>query len=154
MEIPEGVAILPLEEKRRYIIELRKEGKTYREIAKILKVSPVDISRVLRGVVKKDEITELKEKVEEISEIMDFYDLAKLIGKRNQTICGFCKGEYCKLWRLQPGSIKWEIREEKVKGEKVYRLNVKKHVEFCALCYMPILKEVLKEIKKRSEDWW
>jgi len=96
MEIPKEVAILPLEEKEKYIIELRKQGKTYREIAKILKVSPVDISRVLRGVVKKDEITELKEKV---GEIMDFYDLAKLIGKRNQTICDFVKESIVKNGR-------------------------------------------------------
>jgi len=137
MEIPKEVAILPLEEKEKYIIELRKQGKTYREIAKILKVSPVDISRVLRGVVKKDEITELKEKV---GEIMDFYDLAKLIGKRNQTICGFCKGEYCK---------KWEIREEKVKGEKVYRLNVKKT---CGILRFVLYADFERSFKRDEEE--
>ncbi|MEM4819503.1 MAG: helix-turn-helix domain-containing protein, partial [Nanopusillaceae archaeon] len=46
MELPENVALLPLREKEKYIVELRKQGKTYREIVKILKVSPSTVARV------------------------------------------------------------------------------------------------------------
>lgn len=45
--IPEEVALLPPEEKAKLIVELRRQGKTYREIQSQVKVSPRDIKRAL-----------------------------------------------------------------------------------------------------------
>ena len=39
---------LSVKEKEKYVIELRKQGKTYREIAHELKISPREISRILK----------------------------------------------------------------------------------------------------------
>ena len=146
MEIPKEVAILPLEEKEKYIIELRKQGKTYREIAKILKVSPVDISRVLRGVVKKDEITELKEKVEELENAFwDFYDFAIIHGEINRNACVFYEGGYCKFWKWERDDD-LDMKEERINGEVVYRLSVEKHVEACVFCPVPIFQSLSENV--------
>ncbi|MEM4036440.1 MAG: helix-turn-helix domain-containing protein [Desulfurococcaceae archaeon] len=61
VEIPENVALLPLREKEKYIVELRKQGKTYREIVKILRVSPSTVARVLKQYAREREINELRE---------------------------------------------------------------------------------------------
>lgn len=42
---------------------LYEEGYTYREIAKKLRISVRDISRILRGEERKDEIDEIKERL-------------------------------------------------------------------------------------------
>jgi len=68
MDIPPDVALLPFKEKIKYIIMLRKQGKTYREIQKILKVSPRDISKALELENHKDDIEELKNKIGEFEE--------------------------------------------------------------------------------------
>lgn len=39
---------LSAKEKEKYVIELRKQGKTYRKIANDLKISPREISRILK----------------------------------------------------------------------------------------------------------
>lgn len=39
---------LSAKEKEKYVIELRKQGKTYRKIAHELKISPREISRILK----------------------------------------------------------------------------------------------------------
>jgi len=52
----------------------------------------------------------------------------------------FCKGEYCK---------KWEIREEKVKGEKVYRLNVKKT---CGILRFVLYADFERSFKRDEEE--
>jgi hypothetical protein len=49
VDLPENVYLLPFEEKARYIVELRRRGYTYREIARILRVSFRDISRKMHG---------------------------------------------------------------------------------------------------------
>ncbi|RLI74653.1 hypothetical protein DRP04_14470 [Archaeoglobales archaeon] len=56
VELPEKVWMLPMEEKAKYIKKLREKGYTYREIAKILKVSFRDISRVLKGTEKEEKL--------------------------------------------------------------------------------------------------
>lgn len=39
---------LSAKEKEKYVIELRKQGKTYRKIAHELEISPREISRILK----------------------------------------------------------------------------------------------------------
>lgn len=39
---------LSIKEKEKHVIELRKKGKTYREIAHELRVSPREISKILK----------------------------------------------------------------------------------------------------------
>jgi len=58
MKVP--VALLPFEEKAKLIVELKRQGKTYREIQKALKVSPRDVKRALKLEVRRDDIEELK----------------------------------------------------------------------------------------------
>ena len=39
---------LSVKQKEKYVIELRKQGKTYRDIAHELKISPREISKILK----------------------------------------------------------------------------------------------------------
>jgi HAMP domain-containing protein len=57
LKIPKEAALLPFEEKAKYVIELRRRGKTYREIQKM---SPRDVARALKVEAHRDEIQELK----------------------------------------------------------------------------------------------
>ncbi|OYT56496.1 MAG: hypothetical protein B6U76_03555 [Desulfurococcales archaeon ex4484_217_2] len=70
IDLPEDFHLLPFEEKAKYIVELRRRGYTYREIAKMLHVSFRDISMAIKtyGVkpVPHDELEKLKERVEDI----------------------------------------------------------------------------------------
>jgi len=70
IDLPEDFYMLPFEEKAKYIVELRRRGYTYREIAKMLHVSFRDISMAIKtyGVkpVPHDELEKLKERVEDI----------------------------------------------------------------------------------------
>jgi chromosome segregation ATPase len=74
VDLPENVCLLPFEEKARYIVELRRRGYTYREIARILRVSFRDISRALKmygtsmGGGASHELEKLKEWVEDLDE--------------------------------------------------------------------------------------
>lgn len=68
VELPENVALLPLKEKEKYIVELRKQGKTYREIVKILGDSLNTVARVLKQYARESEISELREKLRDIEE--------------------------------------------------------------------------------------
>jgi DNA repair exonuclease SbcCD ATPase subunit len=57
---------MPPEGKARRILELRSQGKTYREIQRLLRVSPNDIARALRRESSKDELLELKTAVQRL----------------------------------------------------------------------------------------
>ena len=39
---------LPIKEKEKYVLKLREEGKTYRDIAHELRMSPREISKILK----------------------------------------------------------------------------------------------------------
>jgi len=70
IDLPEDFHLLPFEEKAKYIVELRRRGYTYREIARMLHVSFRDISRAIKmyssSQVRQDELERLKERVEDI----------------------------------------------------------------------------------------
>lgn len=66
MAVPEEAALLPFEEKAKLVVELRRQGKTYREIAKVLRISPRDMKRALKLEVRKDEVGELKARVDRL----------------------------------------------------------------------------------------
>ena len=68
MEPDENIYLMTPEEKARRILELRSQGKTYREIQRLLKVSPNDIARVLRREAVKDELLELKTAVQRLEQ--------------------------------------------------------------------------------------
>ncbi len=55
-ELPENIALLSPEERRKWIIELRRRGYTYRQIAKMLRVSFRDISRALGNDQRDDDV--------------------------------------------------------------------------------------------------
>ncbi|HIP25198.1 MAG TPA: hypothetical protein EYG81_01855 [Archaeoglobus profundus] len=54
---------LTRKEKEELVKKLYEQGYTYREIAKKLRISVRDISRILRGEERKDEIDEIKERL-------------------------------------------------------------------------------------------
>lgn len=62
------VATLPLELKAEKIVELRRKGLTYAQIARELRVSTRDIARVLKTELRRNELQDLKERVDRISE--------------------------------------------------------------------------------------
>jgi len=74
---------LTRKEKEELVKKLYEQGYTYREIAKKLRISVRDISRILRGEERKDEIDEIKERlsklekmIKEIEESIDvIYDI-------------------------------------------------------------------------------
>lgn len=68
MEPDENIYIMTPEEKARRILELRSQGKTYREIQRLLRVSPNDIARALRREAFKDELMELKTTVQRLEQ--------------------------------------------------------------------------------------
>jgi len=68
VEPDENIYLMTPEEKARRIVELRKQGKTYREIQRLLRVSPNDIARVLREESSKDELMELKTAVQRLEQ--------------------------------------------------------------------------------------
>jgi IS30 family transposase len=68
VEPDENIYLMTPEEKARRILELRSQGKTYREIQRLLKVSPNDIARVLRREAVKDELLELKTAVQRLEQ--------------------------------------------------------------------------------------
>jgi DNA repair exonuclease SbcCD ATPase subunit len=61
-----NIYMLTPEERARRILELRSQGKTYKEIQKLLRVSPNDIARALRREAVKDELLELKTTVQRL----------------------------------------------------------------------------------------
>ena len=84
IDLPEDFHLLPFEEKAKYIVELRRRGYTYREIAKMLRVSFRDISMAIKmyGLrqVHHNEFEKLKEKVEELDDglVEIIEDISKL----------------------------------------------------------------------------
>jgi DNA repair exonuclease SbcCD ATPase subunit len=68
VEPDENIYIMTPEEKARRILELRSQGKTYREIQRLLRVSPNDIARALRREAFKDELMELKTTVQRLEQ--------------------------------------------------------------------------------------
>ena len=63
---------LTLKEKEKYVLKLREEGKTYRDIAHQLLISPREISRILKGA---NGEKEAKERIQ-YYQIQDFFKLA------------------------------------------------------------------------------
>jgi len=59
---------LKREEKEELVRKLYEKGYTYREIAKELRISVRDISRILRSEERKDEIDEIKERLKKLEE--------------------------------------------------------------------------------------
>ena len=57
---------LTRKEKEESVKKLYEQGYTYREIAKKLRISVRDISRILRGEERKDEIDEIKERLSKL----------------------------------------------------------------------------------------
>jgi len=57
---------LTRKEKEELVKKLYEQGYTYREIAKKLRISVRDISRILRGEERKDEIDEIKERLSKL----------------------------------------------------------------------------------------
>lgn len=84
---------LSRKEKEELVKKLYEQGYTYREIAKELKISVRDISRIIRGDEKKDEIDEIKERLSELEKKIESLErqqksvwdvlikFSKLIGK-------------------------------------------------------------------------
>jgi DNA repair exonuclease SbcCD ATPase subunit len=68
VEPDENIYLMTPEEKARRILELRSQGKTYREIQRLLRVSPNDIARVLRRESSKDELMELKATIQRLEQ--------------------------------------------------------------------------------------
>jgi DNA repair exonuclease SbcCD ATPase subunit len=68
VEQGENIYLMTPEEKARRILELRSQGKTYREIQRLLRVSPNDIARVLRRESSKDELMELKATIQRLEQ--------------------------------------------------------------------------------------
>jgi len=68
VEPRENLYMMTPEGKARRILELRSQGKTYREIQRLLRVSPNDIARVLRRESSKDELLELKTAVQRLEQ--------------------------------------------------------------------------------------
>ena len=59
---------LTRKEKEELVKKLYEQGYTYREIAKKLRISVRDISRILKGEERKDEIDEIKERLSKLEE--------------------------------------------------------------------------------------
>jgi len=62
---------LTRKQKEELVKELYEQGYTYREIAKKLRISVRDISQILKGVTRKDEIDEIKERLQKLEERID-----------------------------------------------------------------------------------
>jgi chromosome segregation ATPase len=92
-DIPEDIYLLPFEEKARYIVELRRRGYTYREIAKMLRVSFRDISMALRmhgrpasSAAVNEELERLRERLDELSE--NLAEVIRDVGKLEDRVRG------------------------------------------------------------------
>ena len=146
VEIPENVALLPLREKEKYIVELRKQGKTYREIVKILRVSPSTVARVLKQYAREREINELREKLRAIEEKLKELEESLSALRRSYKLmvdhalwrrsnCRYYGSDgYCSYWTWRRRVEEWKMKEEVVRGERVYRISVEEHAEYCATC--------------------
>ncbi|MEM4546522.1 MAG: hypothetical protein QW328_07175 [Nitrososphaerota archaeon] len=141
MTVTEEAALLPFEEKARLIIELRKQGRTYREIAKALKVSPRDIKRALKLEAHKDEIQTLKSRVESVEKRLNGIEetliwlesgLNRRFRKDEEMVqCVHMDKEgYCRGWFWKSPVKGWTMKSE---GGKYY-LNVDKHRWICTAC--------------------
>ncbi|PUA32965.1 MAG: hypothetical protein B9J98_03515 [Candidatus Terraquivivens tikiterensis] len=154
VEIPGDVALLPFEEKARLIVELRRQGKSYREIQRALKVSPRDVKRALKLEVHRDEIEELKSKVsrledkllslekslkelrnfkKEFSELKLWLELG--LNRRfrkdlKSEHCVHMLDGFCERYAWKEPYEGWSMKKTK----KGYVLNVDKHRWMCALC--------------------
>lgn len=140
--------LLPPEEKVKYIIELRKQGKTYREIAKELKVSLRDVSAALRQYAPSKEEQELTSKIKElekririleehqkkVSEIIEMFRTG--VGRRfmkdlpEEHCENMDEDGYCTRWIWRHAIKDWDMKEDNGR----YHLNVKKHPWVCIAC--------------------
>lgn len=164
-------ALLPFEEKARLVVELRKQGKTYREIAKALKISPRDIKRALRLEARRDEIEELKGRVGRLEERLLRVEeaLAGLRGfqaevselrrwlehglnrRFRQEPCIHLVDGFCEGWVWERPVKGWDMR----KTRDGYVLNVDRHRWMYALCpsFTPkSLADTIKKTRKLAEE--
>lgn len=121
-----------VDEKEKMVRELRAQGKTYREIMQILKVSPNFVSKALRAEVKKDEIDTLKERITKLEKML-FPLFVHAEEKREN--CIHYKNFICQKW-----AFKWPYGEELERKGLVfrdgdfYKIKVKENPLFCAPC--------------------
>ena len=102
----ERIKTLPLDLKSKYIIELRKQGYTYKQIAKLLRVSTRDIARVLKKEFRKDEIEELKERVERLERIIESI---KRFGSSCRSHCSYFDGNMCLIFHKNPNPLECAV---------------------------------------------
>jgi len=69
-----GKKRLTRKEKEELVKKLYEQGYTYREIAKKLRISVRDISRILKSEERKDEIDEIKERLSKLDEMIKKID--------------------------------------------------------------------------------
>lgn len=143
LKIPEDAALLPFEEKARLIVQLRRQGKTYREIQKALKVSPRDVKRALKIEAHRDEIEELRDRVRmleqrllkaerslaELEEIKEWLEMS-LDRRFRHDPCVCLVDGFCTNWVWKSRVKGWSMKRTK----NGYVLNVDKHRWMCALC--------------------
>jgi len=99
LEDIEQIRALPLDLKSKYIVELRKQGYTYKQIAKLLRVSTRDIARVLKKEFRKDEIEELKERVGRLEK---FQNYVRKFGDYYKRRCRYFDGNVCRIYGVNP----------------------------------------------------
>jgi len=137
---------LTRKEKEKLVIELYEQGYTYREIAKILRISVRDISRILRREERKDEIDEIKERLNKLEEVVkkieegikklgDFSDLVLIkvsaLRRVDKYPCIHIDEDgYCKGWFWRKKILGLDMKEEDSK----YYINVRKHPLICVAC--------------------
>jgi len=172
VKIPENVALLPFEEKAKLIVALRRQGKTYREIQMLLRVSPRDVKRALKIEAHKDEVEELKGRMGQLEGKLSNIEkaLAELQGFKAEVLelkgwlerglnmrfrqdlkdenCVHMVGGFCENWFWKEPVKGWSMK----RGREGYNLNVERHRWMCLACpsFTPkSLAERLDEITKQ-----
>jgi len=172
-EIPAEAALLPFEEKAKYVVELRRKGKTYREIQRILKISPRDVKRALKLEAHRDEIQELRERVEDVAKsigrlesklksvdsklaevggVLEWLErsLDRRFREDSSEVCTHMDRDgYCVYWTWKSPVKGWSMKKL---GDR-YALNVKAHRWVCALCPSFTTKDLKDAVESVKALW-
>ncbi|RLG63821.1 hypothetical protein DRO21_05245 [archaeon] len=125
-------------EKEELVRKLYEQGYTYREIAKELRISVRDISRILREEERKDEIKEIKEELERLRESVDylyeFLDMISEIGTYYMKKCKYYDGTFCNRWYWKSKPVHL-INKHKLEAKEVNgKWYLEATPEFCLGC--------------------